>query len=401
MEILLNLLATVNRKVNILYYLSALYIGLIPLEAITVTEGMSYGRLVFYALAAISLLDLKNSFQVTADMKHIKILFVFMAYAAFTTLWSIDMARTFDQLAKLVQYMMITLVATNHAQNWKRLRGYMLAYCLGCLYIGYLSLTNYDPQAYLRDDEAGNPNENAFMINYAIVFLFIILNKDSMKNWMKCIFYGCIMLFSFFIFILGSRNGFIMLIITFITFLYSSVFRRFNFRNVIISIALIVGLYYMFQTLPETLIDRFLGISNSIDDNDFGGRGDIWDLTLAYLPNAGLKLIFGCGWGTFVQFFGQMTGRYQGAHNFFLTVLTTVGIIGFIIVLYYLKTLYNYLKKMISGKDKSLFIYYLLIILPLVSMMTTNWESRKWWFVISIFIFLLYKNERKGMLQCR
>lgn len=377
-----------------IYYLSALYIGLIPLEAITVTEGMSYGRPVFYALAVLSALNLRKSYRVHPDMKHIKILFIFILFASFSCLWSINVPRTFNQIAKLIQYMMITLVATNYVNSWKKLRGYMIAYCLGCLYIGYLSLTNYDPTAYLRDDEAGNPNENAFMINYAIIFLLIILNKDSLHKWLKYAIYGTILTYAFFIFILGSRNGFIMLVITLITFLFTSVFRRFNLRNIIFSVCLLLCMAYLFQRLPETLIERFMGISSSIDENDLGGRGFIWDSTLEYLPNAGLRLIGGCGWGTFVQFFGQLTGLYQGGHNFFLTIITTLGLIGLGIVLYYLKTLYGYLKTIVAGYDKSRFFYYLLIIIPIVSMMTTNWEGRKWWFIISVFIYQLFKIDQ-------
>lgn len=382
-----------------LYYLSALYIGLIPLEAITVTEGMSYGRLVFYAMAALSVLSLKKCYSVKPSMKHIRILFVFIIFATFSCSWSINSDRTLDQIAKLIQYMMITLVATNHVDSWKRLRGYMIAYCIGCTYIGFISLTNYDPTAYMRDMEAGNPNENAFMINYGIVFLLVILNREAQLKFLKLVIYATILMFAFFILILGSRNGFIMLVTSIMTFLFTSVFRRFNIKNVIISICLLFGMVYLFQKLPDTLIERFTGISSSIDENDMGGRGDIWNSTIGYLLGADYKLICGCGWGTFVQFFGQLTGRYQGAHNFFLTVITTLGFVGLGIVLYYLKTLYYYLKSIVSRFDKSRFIYYLLLIIPLISMMTTNWESRKWWFIISVFIYQLYKIDRNG--YCR
>ena len=93
--------------------------------------------------------------------------------------------------------------------------------------------------------------------------------------------------------------------------------------------------------------------------------------------------------------FSQYSGQQIGAHNFYLNLLTTTGLIGLSLVLYYLYRLFLYLK-LIRIKNKS--VYYLLLIIPLISMITTNWESRKWWFIMSIFIYTLYRLNKKRLL---
>lgn len=379
---------------KILFLLSTLYIGLIPLEAVTVVENVSYGRLVFIPLLLFSLFDIHSSYNVRG-MKHISILLIFTFYAFLSTCWSILPSRTLYTVVLLLQYMVITLTAINHANTWYRLRTYMLAFAAGCLYIGIISAINYNPLAYLRGFEAGNPNENAFMINYAIIFLLIIIQKDNLKKIYGIILYVMICAFVFFIFISGSRNGVIMMCITLVTFMITSVFTKLNFWS-FVSVAIIAfATYYIFAELPETLIDRYIGIGQSIQDKDMAGRGYIWDVTLNYLENHPLIVIFGTGWGTFVEFYKSQTGTIHGAHNFYLNTITTLGVLGLYLLLRYLYILYEYLKKtkILSGKKN--IIIYLLLLLPLVSMMTTNWESRKWWFVISIFIYQLYRQFPK------
>lgn len=373
-----------------LFLLSALYIGLIPLEAITVVENVSYGRLVFIPLFLLSLFDISRSYSIKG-LRHISVLILFTLYALLSSCWSISSERTLYTVVLLFQYMAITLIATNHACTWHRLRIYMFAFALGCLYIGYLSVANYNPLNYFRGEEAGNPNENAFMINYAILFLLIIVQKDVFKKWHSILIYSAICFCIFSIFILGSRNGVIMMCVTIVTFMATTVFTKINFWSISTLIIMIAVVYYIFAELPDVLLDRYLGIGENIQNNDMAGRGYIWDVTLNYLENHPLTIAFGTGWGTFVEFYNGQTGMNRGAHNFYLNTLTTLGVFGLALLIKYLCVLFKYLKQTVVLTGKKNLLIYLLLLLPLISMMTTNWEGRKWWFVISIFIYRLYK----------
>ena len=140
---------------------------------------------------------------------------------------------------------------------------------------------------------------------------------------------------------------------------------------------------------------RYLGIQDQIAENEMAGRGYIWGKTFDMLSQPGFPIIQGTGWGTFITVFSQYSGQQIGAHNFYLNLLTTTGLIGLSLVVYYLYRLFLYLK-LIKIKNKS--VYYLLLVIPLISMLTTNWESRKWWFIISIFIYTLYRLNKNNLL---
>ena len=63
---------------KIIYILTILYIGLIPMEAITIAEDISYGRIVFILLFAASLFDISSCYKIkTTEQPHIVILFSF------------------------------------------------------------------------------------------------------------------------------------------------------------------------------------------------------------------------------------------------------------------------------------------------------------------------------------
>lgn len=387
---------------KLIYILTILYIGLIPMEAITIAEDISYGRIVFILLFASSLFDISRCYKIKiTEQPHIVILFSFIFYCFISIIWSYDQDETLHRVQLLLQYIIITVLATNVLCDYKRLKWAMIAFCLGCGYIGITSLGEYQinsaiDMSYRSEFTTGNPNENAFMINYAIIFLLIILkNLSHTKRVFHLLCVAGIVVFSYFILILGSRNGIIMLATTLLFYSIPKICRKRNFKSVLTILILIFGTLYLFFALPETIQERYLGIQDQIAENEMAGRGYIWGKTFDMLSQPGFPIIQGTGWGTFITVFSQYSGQQIGAHNFYLNLLTTTGLIGLSLVVYYLYRLFLYLK-LIKIKNKS--VYYLLLVIPLISMLTTNWESRKWWFIISIFIYTLYRLNKNNLL---
>lgn len=372
------------------------------MEAITIAEDISYGRIVFILLFASSLFDISRCYKIKiTEQPHIVILFSFIFYCFISIIWSYDQDETLHRVQLLLQYIIITVLATNVLCDYKRLKWAMIAFCLGCGYIGITSLGEYQinsaiDMSYRSEFTTGNPNENAFMINYAIIFLLIILkNLSHTKRVFHLLCVAGIVVFSYFILILGSRNGIIMLATTLLFYSIPKICRKRNFKSVLTILILIFGTLYLFFALPETIQERYLGIQDQIAENEMAGRGYIWGKTFDMLSQPGFPIIQGTGWGTFITVFSQYSGQQIGAHNFYLNLLTTTGLIGLSLVVYYLYRLFLYLK-LIKIKNKS--VYYLLLVIPLISMLTTNWESRKWWFIISIFIYTLYRLNKNNLL---
>lgn len=387
---------------KIIYILVILYIGLIPMEAITIAEEVSYGRIAFILLFGISLFDAAHCYKIKVfEQRHIVILLLFVFYCFLSIIWSSDQEETLYRVLLLIQYLVITILATNVLFNYERLKWAMLAFCIGCGYIGIASLGEYQANlaidmSYRSEFSTGNPNENAFMINYAIIFLLIILNHlPHTKRMLHIIFVVGIVIFSYFILVLGSRNGVIMLTTILLFYSVPKIYKKSNFKSFLSILVLIFGTLYLFYELPETIQDRYLGIQDQIADNEMAGRGYIWSKIFEMLSQPTFPIIRGTGWGSFINVFSNYSGQQIGAHNFYLNLLTTTGVIGLSLVLCYLYRLFSYLR-LIRVKNKS--VYYLLLVVPLISMATTNWESRKWWFIISIFIFTLYRLSRNDLL---
>lgn len=212
--------------------------------------------------------------------------------------------------------------------------------------------------SYRSEFTTGNPNENAFMINYAIIFLLIIstnLSRTKRMSNILCII--GVVIFSYFILILGSRNGIIMLATTLLFYSIPKICRKRNFKSVLTILILIFGTLYLFFALPATIQERYLGIQDQIAENEMAGRGYIWGKTFDMLSQPGFPIIQGTGWGTFITVFSQYSGQQIGAHNFYLNLLTTTGLIGLSLVVYYLYRLFLYLK-LIKTKNKSVIIFY-------------------------------------------
>lgn len=378
--------------------LSILYIGLIPLEAVTITDGMTIGRIVFFLMFGASLFEITKCYRIDNQNKHFKYLLIFSIFCFFSIIWSRDFDMSWERSVYLIQYLIITIVSTNVLDNRKRLSWAMIAYCVGCLYIGCVSYSEFGLYAsvgmsYRGNLTAGNPNENAFLINYAIIFLLIFWNRlDSSEKLKRYLCAAVIVAFAGIILLFGSRNGFIMLICIFLLFSVPTILKRGGIQSAL-TISLLVGCaIYMFYGLPEELQERYLGIQSQVAGNEMAGRGYIWAKISDMISETDFPILWGTGWGTFVSVFYSYAGIPIGAHNFYLNLVVTTGIIGFTIVMIYLACLFRYVKQ---SNYPNKYLYYLLIIIPMISMTTTNWESRKWWFVISIFIYSFRKLSYK------
>ena len=145
------------------------------MEAITIAEDISYGRIVFILLFASSLFDISRCYKIKiTEQPHIVILFSFIFYCFISIIWSYDQDETLHRVQLLIQYIIITVLATNVLCDYKRLKWAMIAFCLGCGYIGIASFGEYQvnsavDMSYRSEFTTGNPNN--FFIDYFKQFI--------------------------------------------------------------------------------------------------------------------------------------------------------------------------------------------------------------------------------------
>ncbi len=372
---------------DLTFFLTLLVIGFTPLDAIEIGEGVTLGRY-FFILMALSAI-FSNDLILKPAPKFFKVLITFSIWATITSLWSFNSEVTIGRVLYLVQYAIIVAVMLKSLDSKKKVRFAMIAWIMGASYIAYNTAVNFQTLALAQEglyrvSEFGNPNENSFMLCYSLLFCYLV---DTTKHRIPSI---CFTAFSTFAIVAnGSRMGIILFLLAVVGFCVQLWQTKKRIYVLALIPIIIIGGIFVLNYVPAATFERIMGISQSIESGKFSERENIWAAAFEALDKNLLWFLWGSGWGTFADCIKFYLGRRIGAHNFYLDVLFTTGVIGLSVILYYLWSLF----KIIRMTFKANVINYLLLIIPLVSMLSTNWQSRRWWFLMGAFIYLVYKHH--------
>lgn len=373
---------------KLLYVSCLLVIGLTATDAITIIADVTYGRLSFILMLFLALFTPK--ILLPNNDNYIKILFFFTLFVGITIPFSQYSDVAFNRFLYLIQYLLIVIIVGNVIQSKKQIFNMLFAYCLGTLFVAYSMFQSYSSNMIIQSEEVyqietiGNPNENSFLIVYAFVIAFILLkNKVYNSKVINIILYLSTIVYVIAVFSSGSRMGMILMIISASIILISILKLRIK-TIILIAIMGVAILYLVNNYITDRTIERMFNIANDIKNLNLAGREWIWNKAGMMIDSNNFNWFIGEGWGTFPYAFQHFTGVFKGAHNFYIAVLFSTGIIGCVIVFIYF---INLLLKLLKYKRKEEFLYFLLLLIPLISMMSTNWDGRRWWFLIGLFIY--------------
>ena len=379
------------------FFFCVLVIGFTPLDALTISDNLTLGY-VFFVLMSICAV-LSGSLLPPKHMPEFaKLLMAFIVWATLTSIWSYNIETTLYRVIYLIQYFMIVLVMLNVINTSKRLKIVFGAWALGALYIAIKTASNFSTFAansseLYRVDEFGNPNENSFMLVWALIFVYLI---DSTKRKIPSLAFTFVSVYA--IVANGSRMGFILFVVTLLGFIFSFFNKKMNPLNIVVILTLLyIGGCFLMQYIPESSLSRFMAIGSNIENYEFAHRDIIWAAAFKALYTNPQYLLIGSGWGTFNDAISMYAGYAVGSHNFYINILMTTGLVGMSIVLRYLYVLYKYINKTTNHT----IITYLVLVVPLISMSSTNWDSRRWWFLMGTFIYLILKTNNIGNENAR
>lgn len=379
------------------FFFCVLVIGFTPLDALTISDNLTLGYVFFILMSICAVLS--GSLTPPKNMpKFIKLLIAFIFWAALTSIWSYNIETTLYRVMYLIQYFMIVLVMMNVINTPKRLKIVLGAWALGALYIAIKTAADFssfaaDSSELYRVEEFGNPNENSFMLVWALIFVYLI---DGTKKKTPSLIFTLITAYA--VVANGSRMGFIMFVIVLLGFVLSLFNKKMNTLYVIgLLISLYIGGTILLQHIPESSLGRFMAIGSNIENHELAHRDIIWAAAFKALYTNPQYLLIGSGWGTFNDAISMYAGYAVGSHNFYINILMTTGLVGMSIVLRYLYVLYKYINKTVNHTV----ITYLVLVVPLISMSSTNWDSRRWWFLMGTFIYLILKTNNIGNENAR
>lgn len=379
------------------FFFCVLVIGFTPLDALTISDNLTLGY-VFFVLMSICAV-LSGSLLPPKHMPEFaKLLIAFIVWATLTSIWSYNIDTTLYRVMYLIQYFMIVLVMLNVINTSKRLKIVLGVWALGALYIAIKTATDFNTFAanssdLYRVDEFGNPNENSFMLVWALIFVYLI---DTTKRKMPSLSFTLVSAYA--IVANGSRMGFILFVVTLLGFIFSFFNKKMNPLHIVVVLTVLyIGGSFLMQYIPESSFSRLMFIGSNIENHELANRDIIWLAAYNALSTNPQYLLLGSGWGTFNEAIQLYAGYAIGAHNFYINILFTTGIIGTSIVLRYLYVLYKYIHKTANHT----IITYLVLVVPLISMSSTNWDSRRWWFLMGTFIYLILKTNNFGNENAR
>lgn len=198
----------------------------------------------------------------------------------------------------------------------------------------------------------------------------------------------------------GSSTGIIVLTITFFITIFFIVLTKIKNVYLMLSISCILILIFsVFITFSVVLIDEIALTFGK--DTTFSGRTIIWDAVILLIHN---NFFFGYGYGAFwkegsytfnfVNQYVPWTDLHHQAHNGFLDVITNIGIVGLLLILFIVfKFLRINLLLIFSTKNK----VYLLPFIYLIFFIIYNFQESflieqnfiMWTFFIYYYLYLM------------
>ena len=248
---------------------------------------------------------------------------------------------------KAVVYFFFTALIIN---SEKRLYIFLFVFCasqvfrvMEPLYL-YLSEGYLGGETYLGGGEfAGrlggaaadvvNANGLGFVIVTVIPFLHYLLWKSGTKLY-KMIYLGIMPLLIYALILTMSRGSFLaLLVVLWMIFKESK-------RKVLMVMFLVCSVFIIWPNLSDIQKDRYMSLvsSHAIQSNTAEGRytGMASELKIGFR-----RPIFGHGLGTSMEARFNETGVAQISHNTYEEVFMELGIVGLIIFIYFIKSIYD------------------------------------------------------------
>lgn len=373
----------IKRSYSFLNYAIALFFLATPIESIAVFEGFSIAKLsALVVFVGWTLKGFKTSRSVM-----IRSFIVLALYASMTTIWSIDRTNTSNQLIKFLWPSIIVAIAMNYSIKCNEdIFLYLKAYIVGCLISTVatflfrettLAAAEYASQERLTAF-GQDQNTLAFLLctGFTIVLDFF---RKTRNGKLKYLSIALLLLLVVVILSTGSRTGLILTAFVFGLYFMSSGSLK-NFVLMILLVLLLSPVIYKY--IPESIWDRFLETNDLVESGNFSDRGRIWSSGLSALATE--NYVLGVGYSNFSTMLRNHFGWQMASHNTYLSYLSDLGIVGFLIFLSVIYRMFIIVRKIYKVK-KDIYVYAYIIPF-LVVMFVLETEYKRWLFIFGVML---------------
>lgn len=322
-------------------YLLYLYSFAIPFEYWDPFGLVGYITLVrliaiFYIITRIyESTKIKNPIKTVTHSHLILIFFLYLTLINF-----LSRSFLFKELATMINFTLLQNIILYYflVLHFKQSRtiylSSLIAFCLGVVLMGILFVN--DVGLVYRVGRVSifgdNPNNQGTKVAFGILILFFVFLRDSLKiGKFRFILLLPIPILIQFILATASRGAILTLATGILLLLILGKSKTILEKSIfVISASLVIFYIYTLSTTNEVLLNRM----NNIDDiESLGGRTEIWESTISIFIDSPL---FGVGESNFENRMMLIYGVNKSAHNYFLYVLATSGIIGLFLFSWFL-----------------------------------------------------------------
>ena len=311
---------------------------------------------------------------------------VFVLWNVSSLFWTIAVDETRTQVITYLQLIIFIWIIWDLYHTYTAVNTALQVYILGS-YIAIVS-TIYD---YIIGREislysggryagVGNAVELALILTFGLPIAWHLITSPSNQNKNRIlrivnVIYIPAALFA--ILLSGTRMA-IFAVIPAIAFIFGTSYRLKPSYRLMIFVVLIFSLVLVQPYIPRSVIERLGTTGVSIATGDLGGRVTLWLQSLTYFydhPMVGI----GSGALTSNYVLGAM------AHNTFLSVLTELGIIGFLL---FMCILIITLAQALRQKKTYALLWVTILAIWSIGVFTLTWEYRKatWLFLTMIVV---------------
>lgn len=385
------------RKLAII--LSLILIFTIPWEdAITIAGLYSLTRYIGIVAAAAWIVSVLFNRKVRKPHIFHVLAILFILWNVASLIWSIALDETIQQVKTYAQLIILALLIWDLYTTSKDLKNAMQAYILGAYVAIFTTIQNYmlgkEIKLYSggRYAGVGNAVDLALVLTLGIPIAWYLATSSenqTIKKILRLINLAYIPAGIFAILLTGTRMAIFAVIPAFGYILITA--NRLKLSQRLLIFGSMVGSFWFIQPyIPSSVISRLGTAGISIASGDLGGRVNLWLQSLSYFDSSP---IIGIGSGTISSPF--VVGAL--AHNTFVSVLTELGLIGFIIFMSMLAVTF---KQAIKKNKHSATLWVSILSIWAIGVFTLTWEYRKvTWLILTLIVVGANLRDRQSDVE--
>ena len=362
----------------LLYAYIFLYIA-IPINGVEKIVGFNI-HVVVLALLILKAFSSNISLRDNIGRKYIglQILLFFCFFFTFLK-YGLSTGYLYGVFMNFIENTMFIFILCECVKTRKDTENALLAYSLGAGFISALMFLG--PTIGLTVAEMVGNNEDRLMVYgrdlnemsmvllvaFCISLYFIRINRNRGLHVVLAFLYVMGVFSS------GSRTGVVLfLVLLIINALFGNFKKKIVFL-MISSVLLSVSFYFLMNYLPESLLLRYMGISEELEEGSMASRRDIWNAARRLIENSSvIDYIFGNGYNSFRYEIVRFYGYQKDAHNVYIKTFVEYGIIGATALVAYI---YYFVKRaffMIRDNDSRFLVVSILAVM-LISFTMLSW----------------------------